>query len=378
MKILIAAGIFPPDIGGPAIYAKAIAEQFNKQGIKTDVICYSHEKNPSTELGYNFKVFRILRKHSLLVRYFLYFFKILRIGRNYDIIYAQDPVSSGFPASKAAKFLKKKFMVKVTGDYAWEQSRNLKIYTGSIEGFQKLKFQGKIGKLQEIERKVCRAADLVIVPSKYLKKITASWGIKDEKINIIYNAVRKNINDFSDKHKDKNLILSISRLVSWKGLDTLINLMPELLKINPDFKLMIIGNGPEEENLKKLIAKLNLEEKVSISYKAHNQAMNKLNQAGIYVLNTDYEGLPHTILEAMTMNVPVIATKIGGNPEVIEDNYNGFLVEYNNKEQLKEAILELYRNKELQEKFIKNSKKVLLKFDFNKMVKNTLMVLRNL
>ena len=157
-----------------------------------------------------------------------------------------------------------------------------------------------------------------------------------------------------------------------------LTLPPELLKINPDFKLMIIGNGPEEENLKKLITELNLEEKVSIGYKTHNQAMNKLNQAGIYVLNTDYEGLPHTILEAMTMNIPVIATKIGGNLEVIEDNYNGFLVEYNNKEQLKKAILELYHNKELQEKFIKNSKKVLLKFDFNKMVKNTLMVLRNL
>ncbi|MFH0907073.1 MAG: glycosyltransferase family 4 protein [bacterium] len=374
MKILIAAGIFPPDIGGPALYAKEIAGQFNNQGIRTDVVCYANEKIKD---NYNFKVFKVLRKHSLIIRYFLYFLEILSIARKYDLIYAQGPVGSGFPSSKVAKLLNKKFVVKVTGDYAWEQARNSGVYIGSIEDFQKLKFQGKIGKLQKIERKTCNSADFVIVPSQYLRKIVATWGVDNAKIKVIYNAVKKNP-FISSKDRDNNLILSIGRLVSWKGFDVLIGLMPELLKINPDFKLVILGSGPEQDNLNNLINKLGLQEKVFISHQSHESVLDYLVRAGIFVLNTDYEGLSHTILEAMQAGTPVAASNIGGNPELIQDNYNGFLFEYNNKEQIKNVILKIYQNSAIKERFNTNSKKVSKKFVFNKMIQDTLIFLREL
>ena len=82
-----------------------------------------------------------------------------------------------------------------------------------------------------------------------------------------------------------------------------------------------------------MINKLNLKEKVFITNLDHQALLEELSGAGIFVLNTGYEGLSHTILEAMAAEVPIVTTNIGGNPELIENNQNGILVEYNNKEE---------------------------------------------
>jgi len=107
-----------------------------------------------------------------------------------------------------------------------------------------------------------------------------------------------------------------------------------------------------------------------------NRIKKYLDKTRVFILNTGYEGLSHVILEAMACGVPVITTSVGGNPELIENGYNGILVEYNNKEQLKEAILELWNDAELREKFVANSYKVLEKFSLANMIERTIEVLK--
>ena len=372
MKILIAAEIFPPDIGGPATYSPKIAQALVDNGFEVKLICYSNQKQTDQ---YPFSVFRVVR-NKLKLHYLKYYFQLKKLAQWADIIYAQGPVSSGWPALKVVKKLKKKLVVKVVGDYAWEQARNLELTELDINEFQAKKFSGKIGKLQQIERSVCRQADRVIVPSRYLAGIVEGWGAAKEKVTVIYNSFE--LDTFSHSAADNNLIISVGRLVPWKGFEILISLMPELLKENKNFKLMIFGDGPQKTYLNDLISRLNLQEKVFIHFRGHGEIKAYLRTAGMFVLNTGYEGLSHAILEAMVAGLPVITTNVGGNPELIKAGENGLLVEYNNKEQIKEAILKLYNDPELAKQFVDNSKKVLNQFTHEEMINKTIETLKSL
>ena len=119
MRLLIATGIYPPDIGGPATYTKMIAEAFAQSGHSVRVITYSSADQKESQ----FLLIRVSRKIPKGLCHILYFFKILWHGTKSDIIFAQDTVSAGLPAALAAKLLKKKFVLKIVGDYAWEQAR---------------------------------------------------------------------------------------------------------------------------------------------------------------------------------------------------------------------------------------------------------------
>jgi glycosyltransferase involved in cell wall biosynthesis len=381
MKVLIPTGIFPPDIGGPATYSETLAEQFNQRGIKTDVICYADREIKD---NYPFAVFRILRKYPIWLRYFLYFFQILKIGRRYEIIYAQDPICAGLPAVLAARILRKKFILKITGDYAWEQGRQRFGVKDLLDDFLKKRYSWRVELMRLIEKKVAQAAIRIIVPSQYLKKVVQQWGVREEKIEVVYNAIEKLPDlEISQEEAQKrigikgDILLSVGRLVPWKGFDALIEIMPDLLKENPEFRLVIIGRGPEKKHLESKIGNLGLKDQVFlIDQVKHSQLPFYFRAAGLFILNTAYEGLPHIILEAIQMKVPVITTNIGGNPEVIKNNHNGILVRYNDKQQLKEAVWQLWKDKDLQEKYIKNAYQDLGKFSLEQMINHTLRVLK--
>jgi len=379
MEVIIATGIFPPDIGGPAIYAERLATEFKKRAIDVRVITYSNKEAQPVD----FPVTRISRKYILPIRYFLYFQKLLALAKEAEVIYAQGPLGSGLPSLLVKKILGKRFVLKITGDYAWEQGRNRWAVKENIEDFQNKKYSWPVELLRKIEKWVARGSDKIITPSQYLKKLVERWGIPEDKIRIIYNAPDKlpQLDISRQKAQEKigfkgDILLSIGRLVPWKGFDTLIEIMPDLLKENPNFRLIIVGSGPEKENLASRIQNLELRDKVFlINQVAHSQLILYFKAADLYVLNTAYEGLSHTILEAMQMKVPVITTGVCGNPEVIKNGSNGILVEYNNQEQLKEAILKLQKDKDLQKKFIDSSLRELSKFNLNKMVEETIEVL---
>jgi len=382
MKILISTGIFPPDIGGPATYVAKLAKEFQRKGIETKVICYSDIKKYG---NYAFPVIRISRKYLKGIRHFLYFRSLLGLAKDVDVIYSQNAVSAGLPSILVSKILRRKMVLKIVGDYAWERARSKWGIVDEIEEFQKKKYNQKIENLRRIQKFVAKNANKIITPSEYLKNIILNWGVPQEKIEVIYNATEKllNFNISKEGAKKKtgirgDIILSVGRLVPWKGFSTLINLFPDLIKRNPNFCLVIIGEGPEKENLKSEIKSLKLENKIRLMGKvAHPQIGLYYKAADIFVLNSGYEGLPHVVLEAMQFGVPIIVSNKGGNPELIQDGFNGILVEYNNKEQLRGAILKLWRNKTLQEQFIQNSYSKLKIFSWENLVEKTLRILRD-
>lgn len=357
-RVLIATGLYPPETGGPATYAKIIEEELPRHGIPVEVFA-----------------FRNVRLFPRIIRHFIYFFEILQRATRADTIFALDPVSVGFPSLIAAKMLEKKFIVKVVGDYAWEQYVQTSGFI-TPEEFQKKRFDFITELRRTIEHLVARRADTVIVPSEYLKKIVMMWGVLEEKIIVIYNAF-ESASAEEDRETirrrllwDGYIIISAGRLVPWKGFDALIELMPEVNKKIPHAKLVIAGSGPEEERLKAKSRKL----KASVVFTgnvSHDELLSYLKAADLCVLNTGYEGLSHLLLEAMAAGVPIITTSVGGNPELIESGKTGLLVAYNDKEALGSALLSIFNDPQHGETLSKNAKDYVKRFSRGEMIKAT-------
>ncbi|HOY55898.1 MAG TPA: glycosyltransferase family 4 protein [bacterium] len=364
-KIFIAADIFPPDIGGPATYAASLARALLVRGYEVRVLCYGKSGQQKIQ-KWPFMVNFVSKRWPMPVRYFLYFIKLLFLSRSFPVIYAQGPVTAGLSGWLVKKITGKRLVVKVVGDYAWEQARMLKKSEQGIDDWQikpqyyATRFFDKIKLRLWAERKVTYEADKVVVPSHYLKKIVTGWGVASEKIEVIYNTVSFTATSQEPtkaEAKQKigvsgDIIFSAGRFTPWKGFDFLIRLMPELLKINPNFKFIIAGEGIELENYQKTIRELGLLEKVFLPGVLDKKQMGDyFRAADIFLLNSGYEGLAHAVLEAMKYHVPVIVSDMGGNSEIVDNEINGLLVPYNDQDGWLEAIVRLWRDKKLYQLF---------------------------
>ncbi|OGN00668.1 MAG: hypothetical protein A2651_03320 [Candidatus Yanofskybacteria bacterium RIFCSPHIGHO2_01_FULL_42_12] len=384
-KILITTGIFPPDIGGPASYAGFMAGALNGRGFNVGVLTYSRKFRTSNfDSKYKFKIVRVWGKWPIWIKHFIFGIKLLGLARKSDIILALNVWSAGFPSLVVSKILRKKFIVRIVGDYAWEVGVGNGKVKLLIDDFQESKKKGWIGLLYKLQGWVCKKSDLVIVPSKYLNGIVKGWGVPETKIKIVYNGVDFKPSDLSkEEARSKigihgNIILSVGRLVPWKGFRMLIKIMPQLLNLNQFARLVIIGDGPDRESLNLMINNLNLDKKVFLAGKKPREELaTYLAAADMFVLNSGYEGFSHQILEAMTCGIPVIASAVGGNRELITQGDNGFLVKYNDEFNLVEAIKTIWQNPEFKEGLTESGKDTVARFSSNRMVEETIKILTN-
>lgn len=148
--------------------------------------------------------------------------------------------------------------------------------------------------------------------------------------------------------------------------------MPKLLELNQFFRLVIIGDGPDKKNLEAMIKNLGLDKKVYLlGKKPQNELPLYLAAADVFVLNSGYEGFSHQILESMALGVPVIASAVMGNRELIHQGQNGFMVKYNDEFNLIEAIKTLHQDDAMKNQFIAEGKKTAEFFSVDKMIGET-------
>jgi len=376
-KILIATGIFEPDIGGPASYAKTLANGLKDSG--AIILTYSSVFRFKNDIDQPYKIVRVWKKIPKGFRHLLYFFKALSLVKKSEMVFSLNAVSAGVPSLIAAKIFKKRFFVKIVGDSAWERAITRNKTHLLIDDFQKSKKKGWIGILHRLQHWVCKNAHGIIVPSEYLADIVQGWGISREKIKVIYNGVDFKPSDLSKEEARRKLgifghiILSVGRLVPWKGFRMLIKIMPQVSEINQAFRLVIVGDGPDKKMLESMIKNLGLERKVFlVGKKNQSELAIYLAAADMFVINTGYEGFSHQILEAMMAGVPVITAAVGGNREIIEQGENGFLVKYNDEFNLVEAVRSLWQDSELKAEFVENGKKTVEKFSLERMLSETI------
>lgn len=373
-RILIATGIFYPDIGGPASYGRLMATELSKKSQIT-LLAYSDKTKYPEDKAMPFKVVRVWRKIPKPFRHLIYFLKLLSLARKHDVIFSLNAVSAGVPAAWASKLLHKKLIVKIVGDYSWEMAIDSGKTFMMAGDFQKQKRSGRIARLHKYQVDVCKRADLVIVPSTWLFNMVRGWGISPEKIKVIYNGVDFKEAEMTREEARKsigivgNIIISVGRLLPFKGFRMLIKILPRLFEINQFFRLVIVGDGPDRPILEAAVRNLRLDGKVYIvGKKTAEELAVYFKAADIFILNTGHEGFSHTLLEAMTAGVSVITTGVGGNTEIIKQGENGFMIKYNDEFNLIEAIRTIWHTKELRERFIEEGKKTVEKFSMEKMV----------
>jgi glycosyltransferase involved in cell wall biosynthesis len=367
MKILITTGIFPPDIGGPATYVPLIADVLSKKN--HDVIVITLSKSIDYKDNHLYKVHRIKRKQNKFLRLLKTIFKIIKAGKDSDVILANGLY---LEAVLANIFLRKPIVHKFVGDYAWEKAYIRKWTKQDFETFQNsTEHSFKVIILKNIRNYFSKKATHIIVPSFYLKKIVKNWGIDEKKISVVYNAIpdiELKENNIQLKTNTKYNLLYVGRLAAWKNVDSLIKLIYEI----PETSLIIVGEGEEENNLKNLTNKLKVENKVYfLGNKEKNYVHSLMKQSSIFILFSSYEGFPHIIIEAMKCGIPIITTNAGGTPEIAKHKVNCLMVEKNNYNQLKQAVNELLSNPELVKILTLNAKETTKEYTIEKMVSYT-------
>lgn len=369
MKILLTTPIFPPEIGGPAIYTREISGRLMKKGHQVRVVAFTDAEPEVKDIA----VIPVRLSYGLLGslrRQLRLFFTILRAAREVDLLYAQGAVVVGLCSLVVGRLLKKPVVVKFVGDVAWEQAVNAAKTNKFLEEFLSQPEGGFYIKLiMRIQRFVFHHANKVITPSNYLKNILVKfYQVPASKIEVVYNAVELTEVKACDETYGQPMLITIGRLVSWKGIDELISLVPALAKRYHDFRLVVVGEGPERDRLGQHCREIHAEPYVIFTGRLnHEKTLSLLKRANIFILNSRYEGLPHTVIEAMACRCPVVATGLEGTKEVVEDGRNGITVEPGNTQQLAEKLIFLLENEPTRQKMIAEAyKTVTSKFTWEK------------
>jgi 1,4-alpha-glucan branching enzyme len=238
------------------------------------------------------------------------------------------------------------------------------------------------------ERMMAKSKRLIAVSHFTQKELTKYYGIAENKIRVIHNGVDTiKFQPTADKDKIKAelgfnpediAIVSVGRLYARKGLFTLIESMPAVVRKFPNAKFIISGKGQSNE-MKKLIAHaehLGVRNHIVFTGYFPDAKLPKLYQAAdVFAFSTFYEHHPFAVLEALSTGLPVVTTKVGGIPETINDGKNGFLCEPFNSAEFSERILYLLEHPaEADEMALLARRTILDRFDWRIIVKKVMSV----
>lgn len=373
-RLFIAAGIFHPESGGPATYLYELLPELQKRDWEPRVVTYGGAGDTT---AYPYPVTRIPRRPLpiRLAHYGLAAFPLLRWA---DLVYVHTldlPLLGG----------KARRVVKMVGDQAWERAiRKAWIPpTTDIDTFQTTTYSGVVAAQKAARARQMQAMDGVIVPSQYLKRMVAGWGVDESKINVVYNALPPTLHAPSpstdgseitqaEARRQLNLpdaptIVTAARLTPWKGVDHLIAALRQV----SDVHLIVAGEGEMLPALKQQAETAGLSQRVTFLGKVNRTKLALYMKAADYLaLYSGYEGLSHTLLESLLEGTPVIASDKGGNPEVVQHDINGLLVPYVDVPALAAALDMAFRSG-VRERLAANSTIGMERFQFKTMVQNT-------
>ncbi|MPZ76999.1 MAG: glycosyltransferase [Deltaproteobacteria bacterium] len=371
LRVLMVTGIFPPDIGGPATYVPAMSSELVKRGHKVSVLTLSDSVDHADE-SYSFPVRRIRRSIFKPWRFLLTVAAIMRESRQAQLLY----VNGLYLEAVIANYLLRKPMVqKIVGDWAWERSTNKAWVKDNFEEFQKSKYGPQVQLLKALRTFCVRRADTLIAPSNYLARVITTWGVSESKIFVIYNAVEvpssaRATVPLTTRFK----IVTVGRLVAWKQIDHLIEALAQI----EDAGLVIVGDGPERNRLESLACAKNLNDRVFFAgQRSKEETLGLMVACDLFVLNSTYEGFPHVVLEAMCAGLPVVATAVGGTPELVKDGENGILIAPNANGALSKTLMKLASSSEERQRLAMGAERTTQRFQGFAMIEKTEAVLRN-
>ena len=345
MRVLVTVGIFPPDIGGPATFVPKIAKYFQDElNYEIEILTLSDNKN--SNINDDFSVKRIDRNLPIIYRWLKTIFTIYKLGKNKDLIFVNG---LGTETTIANIFLKKKIIRKIVGDPVWERAYSKAKISESFDEFQVKNYGFSISFQKKVRSFSIKKSDIIVTPSQHLKNFILNLGFKN-KIEIINNGVfipEENTNIFTN---DQINITIVSRLVSHKNIKKIIRAISDLN--DPLIYLNIIGDGPELNQLQKISLESNNKDNIIFHGKLNRDDINHIFlKSDIYIQASNYEGLPHSLLEAMSYGIPVLCTPVGECKEILGNEDRGYILDLPvSKNNIKSKISEIIGEKNIANK----------------------------
>ena len=338
-------GIFPPDIGGPATFVPKIAKYFQDElNYEIEILTLSDNKN--SNINDDFSVKRIDRNLPIIYRWLKTIFTIYKLGKNKDLIFVNG---LGTETTIANIFLKKKIIRKIVGDPVWERAYSKAKISESFDEFQVKNYGFSISLQKKVRSFSIKKSDIVVTPSKHLKNFILNLGFKN-KIEIINNGVsipKESAEIFTNARIN---ITIVSRLVTHKNIKKIIRAISDLN--DPLIYLNIIGDGPELNQLQKISLESNNKDNIIFHGKLNRDDINHIFlKSDIYIQASNYEGLPHSLLEAMSYGIPVLCTPVGECKEILGNEDRGYILDLPvSKNNIKSKISEIVGEKNIANK----------------------------
>jgi len=368
LRVLVTSPIFPPDLGGPSVYVPSLGRFLVERGHDVKVVAFCSEESPK---GHPFEVVSIPRG-PLPLRYLKAFFAVLKHAKGRDVVYVQEHLA--LLHVLAAKLRGVPSVIRIMVDGSWEIAHR-KGWCGDddIVTFQGKRYNWKVALTQWLQKLWWTWVHTIIACSEFLRRIPpGTYGVPEEKTYRVFNAYHgPRAEDVTQTPAEARAelglaegpryVLTICRLMVWKGVD---DILRAIAKLPPDVHFLIAGDGDMEEPWKALARELGIAERVTfLGNVPHAKIPLLIRAADVFVLNSRYEGLSHTLLEVSALGTAIVATGVCGNPEVVEDGVNGLLVPTQSPDALVEAIGKLLDDPKLRARYAQAGLERMDRFD---------------
>ena len=294
-----------------------------------------------------------------------YFFSVCNwiLTHDYDVIDAQaySPLLSSYVASK----LKRTPVIGTIYD------------TSTNNNDQWLQSPTLASRMEKILLNI-HFNKVITISHATMNSLVNDFGVNDKNLELVYCGVDiQKYDNVSTDTLNKNQIIFVGRLAPHKHVDHFIQVIKEIKPSYPDLKFLIVGKGPEKENLVTMINELKLNDCITFKQDLSDEELiTEIKQSEILVLPSTREGFGMVLAEANCCNKPVLTYASGGTVDVVEDGYNGYLIESGNIQQFKEKTIELLEDERLRKKIGNNGrKKVEEYFDWENITDDYLKIL---
>jgi glycosyltransferase involved in cell wall biosynthesis len=321
VKVVVVSGIWPPDVGGPASHAPALAAALIEAGHAVEAVTTA-DAAPEVR---PYPVRWVSRARPAPLRHLAVVRAVASAARGADRVYATSMVRR---ASLGAALARRPLVVKLVSDEAFERAARSGRFAGTLEEFQRVPGGLRVRLLRATRNRALHRAARVVAPSAYLRDLAVGWGVAPERLEVVPNPApplpalpdrdearaRLGLNGFT--------LAAAGRLTRQKALlDAL-----DAISRTEGVSLVVAGDGPERAALERRASKPDLADRVRFAGAlARDDVLTLFRAADAALLTSAWENLPHSVIEALAVGTPVVATAVGGVPEVVREGENGLL-----------------------------------------------------
>jgi len=335
--------------GGSKNYLLTLTEELRARGIQVEIVCFLDNVIAEGARAKNIPVTVFRMKHLFDLKVIAELKKYI-IDQGFDLVHTHG-VRANFVGRLAARNINIPVVTTVHSSIYHDYSHPLK----------KLFYH-------RIEKMTRPFTDHFIAVAGSLKKELVQDGIPPERVDVVYNGLAPSFSFEGTKTslrkelgipEDLPILMTIGRLEAVKNQALLLNIWATLSK-QEEFCGVIVGDGPLRQELENQAKALGIEDRVYF-LGFRKDIFSLISQADVFILTSHMEGLPITMLEAMAGRTPVVVSKVGGMPEVVELAKNGYTVPPGDVEQFAARIEEMIRQPELRERLAEQGYQTLMK-----------------